>query len=192
MGVNIGGNTIALAGSVLALNTGVPMNLLTSGGVSMPNQTHFIAYGLTSPAAWVYPVSPSWNKMEFPNVFRNDDACYSTTLHRFTAPVDGLYCFQASLYLLKDAVTPGHYFHSTFWVNGGHAKNVNISYPNYRNRGHGWDIAGYAQGGGRITQIYSLIAGDYVEVQLYTTSGTGTNTNRHYPPYARFSGFLLG
>ena len=44
MGIDIGGNTITQASSVLTVDTGVPMRLLSTGPVVRPNQSQFIAH----------------------------------------------------------------------------------------------------------------------------------------------------
>lgn len=194
MGLDIGGNQITQASSVLTVNTGASMKILSAGGVVRPQQIQFTAVG--NPAlGWVYlaPPESSWNKMPFTTATINVNGCYNTSLSRFTAPVSGWYFFQAGNgHLLKDLVSDGYYFHPMFWVNGSASGGVvNTAYGNYRLRGYGQNIATYNIG--HITQLYALNAGDYVEYYLYSNGGwNGANGNRYYVPYGRFTGLLLG
>lgn len=191
MGLDIGGHTITQASSILTINTGVTASqILSAGGVTRPVQPLFSA---TGSAAWVYwSTENQWNKPTLPTAIVNYNSCYSTTLYRFTAPVAGRYFFQSSLHLLKDLANNGYYFHPTFAVNGSlYIRNVNTSYVNYRLRGHGQPIAMYCWG--QQAAAYDLLAGDYVEPMYYSTGGwNGTNGNRYYPGYSRFTGFLMG
>lgn len=188
MGLNIGGNLITQASSVLTLNTGSgDMRLISTGAVRRPTQVQFQATGNTA-AAWV-DLANGWNVVSFPMAPVNVNACFNTTNSRFTAPVDGMYFFQASCYLVKDGANAGYYWHPVFGVNGTYSPshNVNPGIPNYRLRGHGMGIATYEDS--HITQVYQLYAGDYVEHYIYST---GSPLNRHHVPYQRFTGFLLG
>ena len=51
MGLDIGGNLITQASSVLTINTGASMRMLSAGGVVRPSQTQFIAWGAGD---WLY------------------------------------------------------------------------------------------------------------------------------------------
>jgi hypothetical protein len=184
MGLDIGGNQITQNGSVLTINTGASMALLSAGGVRRPNQPQFIANG--SGGAWVY-ITPDgqWNKMPFAGVSLNIGNCFANS--RFTAPVAGRYFFQCSHYLLKDGANDGYYYHPVFAVNGDIAGRTGNTYPKYRIGGHGMPISTYCNGD--IRQVYDLVAGDYVEGYLFSTGAGG---NRRFPDYSRFTGFLLG
>jgi C1q domain len=187
MGIDIGGNQITQASSVLTINTGASMRMLSAGGVSRPQHPQFIAIGTGTD--WVY-ITPDgqWNKMPFANVTVNVGSCYSGALSRFTAPVAGSYFFQASVYLLKDGANAGYYWHPLFYVNGlPGGGTVNTASANYRLRGYGQNTATYSDSD--IRQVYQLAAGDYVEHYLYSTGAGG---NRYYGPQSRFTGFLLG
>jgi hypothetical protein len=186
MGIDIGGNAITQASSVLAINTGVSMSLLSAGSVVRPNQIQFQAYG-NQVTTWVNFTQGAWNIMPFPNVVVNINSCFNTTTSRFTAPVTGMYFFQASCYILKDGASDGYYWHPVFYVNGGASGSVNTGYPNYRIRSYGVPVASYHDS--HITQVYLLNAGDYVEHICYSN---GAPTNRYHTPYQRFTGFLLG
>ena len=187
MGLDIGGNLITQASSVLTINTGASMRMLSAGSVVRPSHPLFIAVGSTA-AAWVNFTQGAWNVVPFGTTLVNANSCYNTTTSRFTAPVTGMYFFQVSIYMYKDGVSDGYYWHPVFAVNGSlGGRTVNTAYPDYRLRGHGIPIATYQDS--HITQVYELVAGDYVEHQVYST---GTPTNRYYPPYERFTGFMLG
>ena len=187
MGLDIGGNQITQASSLLTVSTGAAMYIRSTGGVVNHGQIQFIAIG-NQVTTWVNFTNATWNIMPFPNAAVNVSSCYNTANSRFTAPVTGMYFFQASCYILKDGVSNGYYFHPSFAVNGGlGVRAVNTAYPNYRIRGHGVSIASYFDS--HITEIYELVAGDYVEHMIYST---GTPTNRYHTPYQRFTGFLLG
>jgi hypothetical protein len=187
MGLDIGGNQITQSSSVLTINTGASMRLLSAGGVVRPQQPQFIAYGTGD---WTYLLpNGNWNKMPFAGAQINVNACYNASLSRFTAPVAGAYFFQACCYLLKDGANNGYYFHPLFAVNnalGGGT--VNPAYGNYRLRGYGQNIGTYLDSD--VRQIYQLAAGDYVEHFVYSSGDA--NGNRYYGPQCRFTGFLLG
>jgi hypothetical protein len=187
MGLDIGGNTITQASSVLTINTGASMRMLSAGSVVRPNQIQFQAYG-NQVTAWVNFTDAAWNKLPFPNVFVNINACYDAANSRFTAPVNGLYFFQASAYIVKNSGSDGYYFHPIFAVNGSlSGRVVNTTYPNYRIRGYGIPFGAYFDT--QITQVFELIAGDYVEHYSYATAA---GSGQYHTPYQRFTGFLLG
>jgi hypothetical protein len=184
MGLDIGGNTIIQASGTLTIDTGVTTSITSTGAVRRPNNALFSANG---GAAWVYMTATAWNKLAFANVIINANGAYSSANTRFTAPVDGRYAFQLVLYLLKDGAGLSDYFHPVFAVNGAVAgRVVNTSYPNYRLRLHGINIASY--GYGNLAENYDLLAGDYVEPYMYSSVAT----NRYYPANSRFTGFLMG
>jgi hypothetical protein len=186
MGLDIGGNIITQAGAVLTINTGKPMMLRSDGGVVRPNQIQFVAVGVT--AGWVAFVDAQWQKMAFPSALVNVNACYDTVNSRFTAPVTGMYFFQASCYCVKNSVSDGYFWHPMFAINGSlGVRTVNESYPDYRIRGHGQPIATYVDTD--VREIYSLVAGDYVEHYTYCT---GANNSNWIPSQSRFTGFMLG
>ena len=184
MGIDIGGNTFTQASSVLTINTGVPMRLLSAGHVVRPNQVLFVVRG--SSADWVN-LANGWNAITtFTNIKVNAGGCYSGA--RFTAPVDGMYFFQMTGgHYLKDGANVSYYWHPLFYVNGSEAGRTVTGNANLRLRGHGVSIASYEDGS--VTQIYKLFAGDYVQPASYSN---GSPLNRIYPPYQQWSGFFLG
>jgi hypothetical protein len=192
MGLDVGGNIITQASSVLTMNTGANLLLRSTGGVVRPSQPLFTAIGGTT-AAWVYWTTEQiYNKVTFTNVTTNVGSCYSAATSRFTAPVAGSYFFQYSIYLLKDVASDGTYFHPLYYVNGSAATGTaGPSSGNYRLRGYGLPMQTYVDG--QAFQIYQLAAGDYVEAYIYSNGGwNGSIGNRRYPPQERFTGFLLG
>jgi hypothetical protein len=187
MGLDIGGNTITQASSVLTINTGKPMRLLSSGPVMRPNQCQFIAEG--TGGAWVN-LSNGWTGLNncFQSASLNVNGCYNTTLSRFTAPVAGMYFFQyCGAHYLKDGANLSYYWHPVFAVNSSQATATASGNINYRLRGHGVSIATYDDGS--ISQIYKLSLGDYVEIWVFSN---GSPLNRIYPPYQKWYGILLG
>jgi C1q domain len=188
MGLDVGGNLITQAGSVLTVNTGVSMTMNSAGGVLRPNQIQFQAVGNPG-GTWTNFTQGAWNVIPFSTVITNVNSCYNPATSRFTAPVNGEYFFQACCgHLLKDGASDSYYWHPVFAVNGAlGGRAVNTAYPYYRIRGYGCPIAAYFDS--HITQVYDLLAGDYVEHQVYSN---GSPTNRYYTPYTRFTGFLLG
>jgi hypothetical protein len=187
MGIDIGGNKLTQASSVLTVDTGVPMRLLSTGPVVRPSQTLFIVKG--SAAGWVN-LENAWNKISTftATPIVNAGGCYNASLSRFTAPVVGRYFFQVvGSHFLKDGAHQSYYWHPVFGVNGsvsGCSLSGNVS---LRIRGHGIVNSTYEDGS--IHQIYPLLAGDYVE---YWSFSNGAPLNRIYPPYQQWSGFLLG
>ena len=188
MGLNVGGNLITRSASVLTINTGsASMTMRSAGGVVRPKQVQFQAYNPAG-SQWILLGDGVWTKLPFPSTAVNINSCFDTVNSRFTAPVTGMYFVQASAYLVKNNANNGYYFHPVFGVNGAlSGRLVNPSYPNYRIRGYGVSIGTYCDG--HITQVYELIAGDYVEYFLYTSGGGNSNYN---PAHMRFTGFLLG
>jgi len=184
MGLDIGGNTFTQASSVLTINTGVPMRVLSAGSVVRPNQVLFIVRGAS--ADWVN-LANGWNFLTtFTNIKVNAGGCYSGS--RFTAPVDGMYFLQMTGgHYLKDGASISYYWHPLFGVNGSEAGRTATAQANLRLRGHGVSIASYEDGS--VTQIYKLFAGDYVQPAVYSN---GSPLNRIYPNYQQWSGFLLG
>lgn len=188
MGIDIGGNKITQASSVLTVDTGVPLRMLSNGTVVRPSQALFIARG--SGGNWInFP--NGWSIINnFATVVVNAGGFYNPSLSRFTAPVDGRYFFQvAGCHFLKDGASPSYYWHPVFSVNGGIGNRLiqTDGTPCYRLRGHGVDPASYEDGS--IHQIYPLLAGDYVEYSVYSN---GSPLNRYYSPYQQWSGFFLG
>jgi hypothetical protein len=187
MALDIGGNLITSNTSVLTVNTGVSMTMLTTGGVVRPKQIQFQAIG-NQGTAWVNFTDATWNKLPFPTTLVNINSCFDTTNSRFTAPVTGWYFLQASAYIVKNAASDAYYFHPIFAVNGNLNGRINTSYPNYRIRGYGIPFGCYHDT--QITQVYELTAGDYVE--HYTYVSAMASSGQYHSPYQRFTGFLLG
>lgn len=185
MGIDIGNNLIAKSGANLLITAGAAMEVLAAGSVRRPNQPQFIAVG-NAAGTWIVFADGTWNKVVYPTALLNIGACYNTTTQRFTAPVTGMYFFQACTYLNKINAVVSQYCHPVFYVNGfGAGGAVNTSSPNYRIRGYGIPVGTYLDS--QVTEVYSLAAGDYVEHYCYVSVGF-----QHHTPYSRFTGFLLG
>lgn len=190
MALDIGNNAITQGVSGLVITTtAASMTLNPNGIILRPGHTVFQAIGAQT-GTWVYWTTDGWQKVPFATANPNVGSCFSVVNSRFTAPVTGRYFFQASAYLMKDHANNGYYFHPNFWVNGGQATNGATS-ASLRLRGYG--IAANTYLDSQTTQVIALNAGDYVEHYCYSAGGwNGTNGNRYYPNYTRFTGFLLG
>ena len=193
MGLDVGGNIITQASSVLTMNTGANLLLRSTGGVVRPSQPLFTAIGGTT-AAWVYWTTEQiYNKVTFTNVTTNVGSCYSAATSRFTAPVAGSYFFQYSIYLLKDVASDGTYFHPLYYVNGfcgdRHCRSLAVATTVYV--ADGLPMQTYVDG--QAFQIYQLAAGDYAEAYIYSNGGwNGSIGNRRYPPQERFYRLSIG
>ena len=183
MGIDVNGNQIVQGGGLLTINTGVVTEISSGGAVARPNNALFTA---TGPGTWQYPTEAAWSKLAAFTTAVIGSNCYNAATCRFTAPVDGRYAFQLTLYFLRDTATPGYYAHPSFAVNGGVGTKTASGYPHYRICFHGYSVGTYDKG--NIGINYDLVAGDYVEAYVYATTGS----IRYYPANSRFSGFMLG
>jgi len=153
---------------------GVPFKIDSAGRVTMPYQPKFIARlsGNHSAGNVVYNVGVV-----------NDGGYYSTTTGRFTAPVNGLYFFEAK------GLEEGHNSTGTQL-----ALRVNDVLYTYGAPGRIGDTAGngsYGWGGYVSVAVSGCIylqAGDYVTVN-YGSGGGQLHSNTYWN---NFSGFLVG
>lgn len=147
------------------------LNVCHGGWITMPYQPMFSAFatnatGLTTDA--------TRRIMPFQTEQTDVGGNYDTTTSRFTAPVAGTYFFQ--FYCLQLNGTASHFY---FYKNGaqltpgsGDARAITAS----SNEGN---VAG--------TGVFTLAAGDYI--QVYYNSDSGGNV---YGAHGGFSGFLVG
>ena len=141
------------------------MRIDSSGRVTMPYQPFFNAKANTNQTLTA-GVSA---KGAFASTYDNVGGHYSTTNHRFTAPVAGVYIFSCAIQYGSTTGT-----HSNFYVNG-----------NGHYFGDGWVDYGDANANTH-TKIFKLSANDYVECWLHSPINTFTGTR------STFMGYLLG
>jgi C1q domain-containing protein len=139
--------------------------------------------GVAGTAAVANYGTTGWIPITFSATNVNVGSCYNTTNSRFTAPVNGMYLFSATVY--HTGAAAGFVIHGMFWVNGG-STTRRPGGPMHRLNSHGV-AAGYS-GDNESTEIMTLLAGDYV--QFYNNSNSATNTLT--PQYSHFEGYLLG
>lgn len=182
MGINISGVSLNDSNSSLTVtNNAKTVSFKNDGKILAPNTPMFYA-GATSTVidATMIP-GAIWNKMTFSNVVNNVGGCFAS--NRFTAPITGTYYFSANCYA-NWPTADSDYCHPLFYVNGSPGTRRGGT-TGYRIRHHGCRAG--LSGDNQITEIYSLIAGDYVEFYIYTS---GTTVLVNY--YKGFAGVFLG
>lgn len=150
-------NNEANAPLVFGTNNTERMRIDASGRVTKPYQPAFCVHGTGGSFVGVNVSGAD---------ILNNGSHFNTTTGRFTAPIDGMYCFSINL-TTED--TNSHF--SFIAVNGASVAGLQLSY-------------GVVYQSATQTVIVSLSAGDYVEAQR---RGTSYNVYR-----AVFSGYLLG
>jgi len=154
------------SGAIALQNAGVTgLNISASGQVTTPLQPAFNAAMSTG------AVISSGNVVVYGNAYTNIGSCYSTSTGRFTAPVSGMYQFNANIY--SNAATFGS---ARFSVNGG--TNA-ASGPLFQNVGN----SNYPTTA--MSEAIYLNAGD--TMAIYINSGS-----MYADQDCRFSGFLIG
>jgi hypothetical protein len=183
MGIDLGGVfTIAGVSGTQALKFAGASDVLTidtTGRTYYPNQIGFIT-GLNIDVGWTAQTGGVWTVQNtFNNTTYNKGFGYAGG--RFTAPVTGSYLFHWVGYQYKPTATVGNYIHPQFWVNGAGTPS------SYRLKAFPTPT-GYSFVG-EIVDILYLNAGDYVELQIYTSGSGGISLYRYY---TMFSGYLVG
>jgi hypothetical protein len=185
MPLDINGATIQTSNSALSITTNsvTGFNINSSNFPVFSTRPSFSAQGT---ASWVTMPNAAWTTLALDTVNGNVGSCYNTSNGAFTAPVNGIYYFEAHLYGYKGDSSPTSYTHPTFIVNGSHNYRQSQSSAPYRLRSrtvlastYSWDTI--------INDVFYLAAGDYVQYYVYNSAG-----NLYYPPYSLFSGFLVG
>lgn len=169
------------ASSVLGLD-------ISSSGVPLqPKRPFFVAAHNVN--NWIGYNSAAYQNMILNTVLIDILGNYNTTNGRFTAPVTGTYHFQSSFYTYKNTATnTDSYIHPMFRINDSTtgSKQANQANDALRLRQRTNIVGAYA-GDQQINDIFYLTAGDYVNVNHYSSS-----TLAWYGIYAFFSGFLIG
>ena len=132
------------------------------GGVTLPYQPAFMAYGAT--------IYTTVGVMTFPNVTQKGGNNYNTTSGLFTCPVAGWYYFNFH-YLTHSTSTRNDTY---FEKNGG----VGVEQRNYKSSGNHETHT--------LTQVDYFAANDTMGVRLVAGEVYAYNT------WSRFTGFYLG
>lgn len=185
MPLNINGATIQTSNSALSItaNSVTGFDINANNFPVLSSRPSFSAQGTST---WVAMANGAWTTVVFDTVNGNVGSNYNTSNGAFTAPVNGIYYFEAHLYGYKGTTSPDSYTHPTFIINGSHTyRQAQASAPyrlrsrTYYDGGYSWDTI--------INDVFYLAAGDYVQYFVYNSSGAN-----YYPPYSLFSGFLIG
>lgn len=133
---------------------GERMRIDSSGRVTMPSQPVFNVYNNVDQTS---AGAGTESKLSFPDVKVNIGSCYSTSTHRFTAPISGKYLLGFSGSTKSNGF--GDNYMTVF-------PKVNGSTGYYRGRAavggaNNYDSANF-------TEIFNLSAGDYVELYFYS------------------------
>jgi len=150
----------------------------TTDRTLLPNQPAFIAgsNNTTNPTNFT---ANTWNIIPCNVTSLNVGLCYNTSTYKFTAPVTGTYIFIGCLYI--QSVDNSYYLYPLFSVNSSSAtRHPTTTAYRVRGRDTSYDD-------GQIQEVYSLVAGDFVQFLCYTI-----NVSTYYPQYSYFAGCLIG
>ena len=186
MTLNINGATVQTSNSALSMtaNSITGLNINSSNFPVQSNRPYFCATGNT--AAWQNMTAATWTTIVFNTTNVNNGSSYSTSTGAFTAPVSGIYYFEMSMYCSKTGGAVTNYSHPIFIINGSQTTRQSSYTTNYRMRGRTYIAGGY-NFDTQINDVFYLAAGDYVQVSVYNDV-----LQQWYPPYAQFTGFLMG
>ena len=154
------------------------MRISGSGIITMPTQVSFKAY--------IAGANPEFSKSAYNTIPYNAEEYdtqgnFSTSTYRFTAPVAGKYLFTVNLNVF--GLTDTAQLNLTLYINSSSTRYLYI-FANLPTGNTGdTSISG--------SDILSLVAGDTVEVRVYT-DGTGVFGASGGLAYNTFSGHLLG
>jgi hypothetical protein len=186
MPININGATIQTSNSALSItaNSVTGFNINSSNFPVLSTRPSFSAQGV---GTWTTLPNGNWTTIVFGTTNGNVGSNYNTSNGLFSAPVTGIYYFEAHLYGSKGDSIPTSYTHPVFLINGSFTfRQAQAGTPAYRLRSrtvlsaqYSWDTI--------INDVFYLAAGDTVQYYVYNSAG-----NLYYPPYSLFSGFLIG
>ena len=182
MGLDLNGTTVTKNGNNLEIaNGGAAALKFDNTGRFIRSGTHPLFYASNTGSGWVGR-TVGYQTYPFNSTEINQNSCFNTSTNRFTAPITGVYLFTANSYHYDSL---NSYYHPLFSVNGSSAGRMPYATA-FRMRAYNM-VDSYSSDG-QICQIYSLIAGDYVEYVQYIGDGT-----IYYLPFAlHFAGYLLG
>ena len=186
MTLNINGATIQTSNSALSMtaNSITGLNINSSNFPVQSNRPYFCATG--NQTAWQTLVT-GWTTIVFNTTNINNGSSYNTSNGLFNAPVSGIYYFEMSMYCQKPGGAVTDYMHPIFIINGSFTTRQSSYTTPYRLRGRTY-IAGNYNFDTQINDVFYLAAGDSVQVYVYSSVAT----QGWYPPYAQFTGFLIG
>lgn len=150
----------------------------------LPQRPYFVAQGT---GGWTNLIAGAWNNIVFNTTLVNNGSDYSTSTGRFTAPVAGVYYFEAHLYHYKNPDTSNSgYTHPLFRINNSYTYNQASASPPYRLRSR-TNASGAYSTDTQINDIFRLNQGDYVEYVVYCSG-----SQQWYQQYSLFSGYFIG
>ena len=160
---------LQVGGSLLRFDTGGTerMRIDSSGRVTMPFQTGFIAKGLAAQTTYTAGQVIVFNTASY-----NVGSGYNTSTGAFTAPVAGLYLFTFQIYLNPGSTNSpvGFYKNGTLEI---------------------FCLQGTAQSGIGFSSLISMSASDTVDLRVRVGTG-GTATVFNGGDHTQFTGTLLG
>jgi hypothetical protein len=186
MPLNINGTTIQTSNSALSITTNsvTGFNINSSNFPVLSARPSFSAQG--TGGTYILPNS-TWTTIIFGYANGNIGSCYNTSNGLFSAPVSGIYYFEAHIYGYKGGDTSAAaYTHPVFLINGSFTYRQASQTNPYRLRSRTYYDGGYAWDT-IINDVFYLAAGDTVQYYVYNSSG-----GYYVPPYSLFSGFLIG
>jgi hypothetical protein len=187
MAFDINGALIETSNSALKITANgiTGLNINAGNFPVLGSRPYFVAQG--NQAAWTNLTAANWNTLIFNTTLVNNGGDYNTSNGRFTAPVTGVYYFEASLYHLKNTDTSNTgYTHPLFLINDSFTvRQASASTP-YRLRSRTNVSGGYSTDT-QINDIFRLTAGDYVVYYVFSSGAT-----QWYPQLSLFSGYLIG
>jgi hypothetical protein len=186
MPLNINGATIQTSNSALSItaNSVTGFDINSNNFPVLSTRPSFSAQGTGAAAALP---NAAWTTIIFNIVNGNVGSNYDTSTGLFSAPVSGLYYFEAHIYGTKGDSIPTSFTHPVFLINGSYTyRQATAGTPAYRLRSrtvaadtYSWDTI--------INDVFYLAAGDTVQYYVYNSNGAV-----YYPYHSLFSGFLIG
>ena len=151
----------------------------SSGIVKFPYVPSFMAYGISN------NTYTDGSYLITEGTRYNNGNHYDNLSGRFTAPINGIYCF----YWSSIGNTNDDIFHHYLRVNGANVTGTRLLRLDNRTSGSQY-ASNYAQ-----TITIELNAGDYVQVYLDSSSGSSwypsSNTSGAQSHYIYFTGYLI-
>lgn len=175
----------AAEGISVVTNDTTGLTFDSSGNTVRSSRPYFIAQGNTN--VWTNYTSAAWNTIVIANTIVNNGSNYNTSNGRFTAPVSGCYIFWGQTYTQKyPTTTNSGYTHPLFRVNDSTTTRHASYTTQYRLRSRTYYTSSYSTDT-RISQLFELVAGDYVTMSIYSSTSL-----RHYSTRDLFGGWFVG